>query len=481
MDHSVLIRTPVFRRSAAAALLCLAAGPASAIDIADAYRDALKNDPVLGAAQASFEARKELIPQARANLLPRMSMTGSTGWNERSFPVPPRLDFNPDSPTFGTIAPVADQNFNERQWAARIDQPVFNLSSWHTWRSARSSVAGAEANLAEAEQGLIVRVVQAYLDVLRAQDRLDATLAQEAAVNRQLEQVQQRFDVGLVAITDVLEAQAGYDNAVVERIQADGDRYIFFETLQTLIGERFESLDRLSENLPIVNPEPRNEQQWVQTALDTNHNIAAARAQLEAANRTIAARRAGHLPTLEGSVTRSHYVTGGASFLANKIDTTTWALSMNLPIYQGGFTNSRTREARALAEQAREELLNQQLTVSRDTRNLFQAVATDVVRVGARTKAIASSLSALEATETGYEVGTRNIVDVLLAQQRLFASQFDYADSRYNYVTDLMRLKQTAGVLAEEDLMELNGFADRSDPVTREASLRNRSGKSGPQ
>ena len=460
-------------------MLWFAALPASAIDIADAYRDALVNDPVLGAARAGYEARKELIPQARSNLLPKMNMSGATSWNERSFPVPPRVDFNPDSPTFGTIAPVADQDFNEHQWVARIDQPIFNLSSWHTWRSARSTVAGAEATLAEAEQGLIVRVVQAYLNVLRAQDRLDAALAQEAAVNRQLEQVQQRFDVGLVAITDVLEAQAGYDNAVVDRIQADGDRYIFFETLQTLIGASFEAIDRLSEDLPIVNPEPRNEEQWVQTALDSNHNIAAARAQLEAANRTVAARRAGHLPTLDGSITRSHYVTGGASFLANKIDTTTWALSMNLPIYQGGFTNSRTKEARALAEQAREDLLNQQLTVSRDTRNLFQAVATDVVRVGARTKAIASSQSALEATQTGYEVGTRNIVDVLLAQQRLYASQFDYADSRYNYVIDLMRLKQTAGILEEEDLMEVNRFADPSDTVTREASLRNRSANTG--
>ena len=127
-----------------------------------------------------------------------------------------------------------------------------------------------------------------------------------------------------------------------------------------------------------------------------------------------------------------------------------------------------------MAEQAREDLLNQQLTVSRDTRNLFQMVATDVVRVGARMKAIASSESALEATETGYEVGTRNIVDVLQAQQRLFASQFDYADSRYNYVIDLMRLKQAAGILNDEDLMELNRFADPADPVTREASLRNR-------
>ena len=471
----------VLRRPAVVAALFLLAASASAIDIADAYRDALENDPVLGAAQASFTARKELIPQARANLLPSLSMSGSTSWNERSFPVPPRLDFNPDSPTFGTVAPVADQNFNERQWAAQLNQPIVNVSGWFTWLGAKASVEGAQAQLAEAHQGLIVRVVQAYLNVLRAQDRLDASLAREAAVNRQLEQVQQRFDVGLVAITDVLEAQAGYDNAVVDRIQADGDRHIFFETLHTLIGERHESLDRLSESLPIVNPEPLNEEQWVSTALDTNHGILAARAQLQAANRTVAARRAGHLPTVDGSITRSHYVTGGASFLANKINTTTWSLSMTMPIYQGGFTNSRTKEARALAEQAREELLNQQLTVSRDTRNLFQAVATDVVRVGARLKAIASSRSALEATETGYEVGTRNIVDVLQAQQRLFSSQFDYADSRYNYVVDLMQLKQSAGTLAEEDLIELNRFADASATVTREASLRNRSANPGPQ
>lgn len=479
MSESVRLTASLLRRSAVAVLLCLRAVTATAVDIAGAYSDALENDPVLGAAEAGFEATRELVPQARSNLLPKLNLSASTTWNERSFPVEPRLDFNPDSPTFGTVGPVADQNFNERQWAAQLNQPIVNVSGWHTLRSARAAVTGAEENLAEARQGLIVRVVEAYLNVLRAQDRLDATMAQEAAVNRQLEQVQQRFDVGLVAITDVLEAQAAYDNAVVDRIQADGDRHIFFETLHTLIGEQYESLDRLSESLPVIDPEPLDEEEWVRTAMDTSHRIAAAQAQLLAANRTVAARRSGHLPTVDGIVTRSKFITGGASFIANRVNTTSYALSMSLPIYQGGFTNSRTKEARALAEQAREELLNQQLTVSRDTRNLFQAVATDVVRVGARLKAIASSQSALEATETGYEVGTRNIVDVLLAQQRLFSSQFDYADSRYNYVTDLMRLKQAAGVLAEEDLMELNRFADPSDPVTREASLRNRSADPG--
>lgn len=455
--------------------------PSSATDLADAYQDALENDPVLGGAQASYEARKELIPQTRANLLPRLSMSGQTAWNERSFPVPPTLNLNPNSPDFGEVVQLPDLNFNEHSWQARLDQPIFNLSNWFAWRSAKASVEGAGASLEAAAQGLIVRVTQAYLNVLRAQDLLDAALAQEAAVKHQLDRVQQSFDVGLVAITDVLEAKAAFDNAVVDRVQADGDHDIFFETLHTMTGMRYESLDRLVEDMPIANPEPWDEEAWVAQALEKNPGIAAAQAQLEAASRTLAARRAGHLPTVDGAIARSHFATGGAAFFGNKSDTLSWSLTFNLPIYQGGFTHSRAKEARALADQARQELRNQQLRVSRDTRNLFQATATQVVRVSARLKAIASSESALEATQTGYEVGTRNIVDVLQAQQRLFASQFDYADSRYNYVIDLMRLKEVAGILSEADLMELNRFADEQKTVERLASLRRRNANIDPR
>ena len=214
-----------------------------------------------------------------------------------------------------------------------------------------------------------MRVVQAYLNVLRAQDRLDATLAREAAVNRQLEQVQQRFDVGLVAITDVLEAQAGYDSTVVDRIQADGDRYIFFETLQALIGESFESLDRISDNLPVIDPQPQNEEQWVQTALETNHNIAAARAQLEAANRSIApAGRGTCRPWTAQS--RAATTTPAAPAPGQQDQHPTYALSVNLAHLPGRLHQLAHQGGRALAEQAREELLNQQLSVSRDTRNL---------------------------------------------------------------------------------------------------------------
>jgi outer membrane protein len=450
---------------------------ANATDLADAYADAKTHDPVLGAARAGLAATQQRVPQARAALLPNINIGGSSSWNERSFPSP-ALDFTTGEPirdpVTGRPLRAPDQNFNEHQWQAQLRQPVLNLESWFDYRSSQKGVESAEWGFASTEQQLIVRTVVAYLNVLRAEDLLDATEAAEAAVKRQLEQVQQRFDVGLVAITEVLEPQAADYNAVVVRVQAAGDHDIVFEILRTLTGQPYTSVDRIAETLPIVDPSPSNEEEWVDTALSTNLNIRSANSQLQAAERTLRARRSGHLPTIEASVSTSHFVTGGSAFLGSKIDQDIYAVSINMPIYQGGFTSSRAREARSLAEQSRQLLLDQQLTVSRDTRNLFRAVATDVVRVKARLKAIASSESALEATETGYEVGTRNIVDVLQAQNRLYSSQFDYADSRYNYVTNFMLLKQTTGTLADADLQDLNKHADPNDTVEQLNSLRSR-------
>lgn len=455
----------------AAALVTLVPVPTQAEDLLQVYNAALDHDPVLGASRAGHQARKEVVPQARSQLLPSVTAGASTTWTERSFPVPPVQDTNPTSPTFGQLIDIPDQEFNEHAWQARLTQPLLDLEAFYAIRGAYATVDQSRFLLDATEQNLIVRVVQAYLNVLRAQDLLDSTIAEETAVKRQLEQVQQRFDVGLVAITDVLEAQAAFDSSVVRRIQADGDHGIFFETLRTLTGINHEAINRIAATLPIVNPAPDDEEEWVAAALADNLAIAAAEAQLRAAERNVAARRAAHLPTINGVVSHSHFATGGASFLGNKIDTTTYALELQLPIYMGGFTSSRRREAGALAEQAREQLQDQRLTVSRDTRNFFRAVATDAVRVKARQKAIKSSQSALEATQTGYEVGTRNIVDVLQAQQRLYAVQFEFADSRYSYVTNLMRLKQAAGTLSVEDLQELNTFTDPNNPVKRLALL----------
>ena len=444
----------------AASLLFTTAGYAE--NILDVYKTAKDNDAVLGAANASFAASKELVPQARSLLLPSIGGQVNTSKTNRDILLRGQ--------------PALGETYNDNGWNAQLRQPVLNLASWYTLGSAKSSVKAASMQLEAEGQDLIVRVIEAYLNILRTKDRLDTTSAEVTAVQRQLEQVQQRFEVGLVAITDVLESQAVYDSTVVRRIQAESDHDISFETLITLTGRSYDQLARLSQTLPIVDPNPKDEEEWVTTALRSNLGIKAAAAQLAAARSNVRARRSDHLPTIDATATYADSVTGGQNFFGGAGDTTTentiYALSLTVPLYQGGAVRSKVREANARVVQSQEQLLNQKRTVTRNTRNLFRSVATDVVRVEARLKAIRSSQSALEATETGYEVGTRNIVDVLQAQQRLFSTQFDYADSRYNYVVNLMRLKQATGKLTQEDLEELNQFVDSGDLVERTVSLR---------
>ena len=421
------------------------------------YDAAKVNDPVLRAAEANYHARSEILPQARSALLPSIALQGSTSENQRD-----------------SIRPVKE-TFINKNWSAHLRQPIFNAQRWFTYRGAKALKSQAKHDFAAIEQSLIIRVVGAYLNVLRAQARVEVTRAQEEAVKRQLEQVRLRFDVGLVAITDVLESTAAYDASVVTRIQAEGDHDVFFETLQTVTGVEHEEIALLDVSLPIVNPDPMNEREWVDSALSRNLTILGAREALTASERDLRAKLSEHLPTIEAVVSHNHFSTEGMSFLGSKTDTQVYSLQAQMPIFQGGFIRSRVKQSRHRREQARQTLIEREHTVTRDTRNLFRTVATDVLRVKARIRAIKSSELALEATATGYEVGTRNIVDVLQAQQRLFSSQFDYADSRYKYVLDLLQLKQSAGTLDHSDIRQLSTFSDSENPIIRIDSIKSRS------
>ncbi len=438
--------------------------PAYAEDLVDVFVAAKDNDATIGAARASYRADKERVPQARSALLPSVFSRVSTSKTETKLPG---LD--------GPEVRLLEDGYNDNSWSAQFSQPVVNLSSWFGYSSAKAFVKASSFALEAQEQDLIVRVAEAYLNILRTRDRLDTTNAEVTAVRRQLEQVQQRFDVGLVAITDVLESQAAYDAALVRQIQAETDHYISFETLRTLTGRDYDQLATLSESLPIVNPDPLDEEAWVAAALSANLGIKAALEQLSAAQQDKKARLSGHLPTVDATVTHSNNNNGNPltrSFSPEESETTIYGLQLNIPVFQGGRTTSQVREGSARVEQAKEQLLNQQRSVVRNTRSLYKSVTTDVARVQARLKSIRSAASALEATETGYEVGTRNIVDVLQAQQRLYDSQFAYADSRYTYLLNLLRLKQQTGLLNGADLEEMNTFMDRAKPVERLVSLR---------
>ena len=452
------VRRPAAKLIAIVAVGC--AGSGYAADLSEVYAIALENDPVLAAARAGTESRREIVTQSRSALLPRLGASAGTsqtsvsvdGLDQRGLPIPER-------------------DVTRRSWGANLSQTLIDVPSWYGYLGARATAKQAEWDLASTSQQLITRVAEAYLNVLRSQAALESALASEEAVQRQLEQVQQRFDVGLVAITDVLDAKAEFDNIVVDRIQAESNQGIFFEGLSTLTAMSYNEIDRLDASLPIVDPVPGNEEDWVETALTGNYGIRSLQEALVAAERDLNSRLAGHLPTVTASanygVGSGSQAFGGFVIPDQTSANLTYSLNINAPIFSGLANQSGVRQARYGLEQARQQLIGQELTVARDTRNLFRVVATEVVRVQARAEAIKSAEAALEATQTGYEVGTRNIVEVLLAQRRLFGSQFDYARSRYDYVTNLLGLKAAAGALDERDVAELNTFMDGTNPVRR--------------
>ena len=436
------------------ALLMSASTQAASLD--EIYTLAVINDPQLGAAKAGFLARSEVVNQARAGLLPSISLNASTSQNERTI-------LRPSLPT---------ENYNDNGWQAVLRQPVFRLSNWFQFQQSKKIKAQAQAQFTAEQQELIYRVADNYLNILEAQDRWSAANAQREAVQRQLEQVQQRFDVGLVAITDVLESTAAYDSSTVNVIEAEGAQVVTFESLLRLTGQAFYEIDGLNPEFPVKYPEPRDEEAWVMAAVQQNFSLIAAREGVNAAERDLQAARSGHLPTLDAQIAYNRNNSGSRGFFGDGTESEqqTMALQLNMPLYSGGATRSQAKQAGYLLEQAQRNFDLTQRTVVENTRTLYSALNTDVARVNARLRGIESSQSALDATQTGYEVGTRNIVDVLLAQQRLFQAQFQYASARYGYIRDTLRLKQTVGTLSPDDIADLNQYLSATQVVRKISS-----------
>lgn len=444
--------------SASVLAAALTAAQAQATNLASIYDLSVNNDPQLAAAKASYMATSEALPQARAALLPNVSVAGSTDDTKRTI-----------------VNNSFTDEYNDYSWQAILVQPIFRLDRWFRFQGAKNVKAGALAQFASEQQELIFRVSDSYLNILEANSLLVSARAERDAVKRQLEQVQQRFDVGLVAITDVLESTAAFDSSTVNVIEAEGRQDITFETLLRLTGERYVEIEGLADEFPVEYPEPNNEQDWVDRALVSNYELIAARENVKAAQQTLYASRSGHLPTVEAQARYAESNSGAAqNFLGGagggedtKIEQRSYSLVLNVPVFSGGATRSGAKQAGYQLEQTQRNFdLIQRQTVE-NTRNLFSAINTDVARVRARLRGIESSQSALDATQTGYEVGTRNIVDVLLAQQRLYLAQFQYASARYQYIRDTLRLKQTVGSLSPEDVYALNKFITADKSVAR--------------
>lgn len=417
----------------------LVSGPAQAIDLSEAWRLALDSDPELAGARADHGALGEQVLQSRANLLPQLELQANTSDNKRVIHGPGR-----------------DEGFNNHDWNATLTQPIVDVADWYGLKATRAEGARSQAELAAREQALMIATATEYFDVLRAIDDQASAQAAETAFASRLEQTREKFDVGLIAITDVHEAQAAFDAAKVDRIISDGVIDIRREVLESRIGRSFERVAALAQDMPIELPEPMDRDVWIRVAMDHNQNLAAAREAVEGARLQTQSRKAEHLPEVDLFANYSHSVQGGASFLGGKVDNRALGLRLTVPLLSGGRTSARVREAHYLETSAAEQLRTVVRDIKQSIRLIHRQAATNVIQVQALKQALVSASSALQATETGYEVGTRNAVEVLQARQAMHQAERDYANARYDYVVNVLRLQEAAGTLSSQDIHALN-------------------------
>jgi outer membrane protein len=452
------------------AVLSLAVASAvQAESLRDIYELALENDATLKAQEAQYLAGLEDRNAALAPLLPQVTAGVTRQESDTDTTSPGIIGFdNTGTPVIGDTFDNTDIRTDTYQIS--LQQAIFNLPAWFSFQSGKELSKQAEATFAANQQNLIVRVVEAYLAVLRAQDNLKASRARERAFERQLEQNRQRFEVGLIAITDVYEAQAAYDLAQVDRISDENAVAVALENLSVLTAKRHDNLDILVENFEVNKPEPLDRAAWVDFALENNFNLKAAKYAEEAARQNATARKMAHAPTISGNARYSESERTGSRFQDpasifnippnSDTESTAWTIELAVPLYSGGAVSAERRRAAQQFNAAREQRINLTRQTVTDARSLHMTVLNDVARVAARKQSIVSSRSALDATEAGYEVGTRNIVDVLNAQNTLFAALRDYANSRYDYINNILRLKEQAGLLSPEDIIRLDSFLE---------------------
>ncbi|MES2675041.1 MAG: TolC family outer membrane protein [Pseudomonadota bacterium] len=441
-------------------LLSLSPLGASANSLQDIYKLALENDAQLKADKAGYGAGRENDNIALADLLPQINAdyTYSDGETE----------------TTDNLIPLALKNTSKsKTWRASLTQPLFNMSAWYTYKQGQKLSAQAEAQFGADQQSLIVRVAQAYFNVLRAVDKLEATLAEEDALTHQLDQTKQRFDVGLIAMTEVHEAQAAFDSATAAALEARGSLGISFEALEVLTGKAEDQIAPLSDKFPVANPTPADRAEWVSFSIKNNYALKVAQLRARAAEASADATRAGHYPTVGATLAYNKSDSEGdkefpaVGLFDETNEGSSISVGVNIPIFSGGRTSSRTRQAVALELQAQEQFNSTQRSTIQNTRGLHLTVETDVARIQARKQAVISNQSALDATQSGYDVGTRNLVEVLLAQRNLYQARRDYSDALFDYIINSVKLREVAGMLTPADVQEIDKWLQIGSDVSR--------------
>ena len=461
---------------------------ARAADLVEVYQRALQNDPQLREAEANRLATLEAKPQALAALLPQLNASGSythtrdSGINEQVQRIA-----DPTNPSGFSEFPFSSDGTTitkSHRYGLDLRQNVFSWTNWVALKRADAQVAQAEADYQSARQDLVTRVAQRYFDVLAAEDDLDAQQAAANAIAHQLDQSEQRYHVGLIAITDVQEARAAHDSAVATVIASKRLLASAQEALREITGDSFASLARPMDTLELVSPDPANEEQWVQKALEQNLSLISSRLAADIARENVSSARGGYAPSLDlvGSVGKSvsdgetTYFAGGTGTSTVDQNSKSISLQLTFPIYAGGATTSRVREAVYRHRASKEHLERIARQTERATRDAYLGVLSEISRVKALKQALESNITALKASEAGYEAGTRTAVDVLESRRLLILAQTNYSRSRYDYLLNVLKLQSEAGALSRQSLDSINAMLRESGAGQPGASQAAKSG-----
>ena len=422
---------------------------AHAEDLIAVFNQARQNDPKFRGAESSYLAGREKLPQARAVLLPTLKARAARDRNETETVTD----------AFIPGRPSGRFEYSSTDYSLSLSQPVYNGAIFSGLKQAKAEVRRAEAEYAAAGQDLILRVAEAYFGMLAAQDNLEFARAEQATIRRQLESAEARLKVGSATVTDVHDARARYEFAAAGEIEADNRLQDRHEALRELTGGAAGTLTRAGSNMPLITPAPADIHQWVEKSLAQNYTLLAKREAAESAREEVRRLRAGHYPTLDlvGTRTRNDAdvsVTGTGI----RSDNTVVGLQLNVPIFQGGLVNARTDEAAHRFDAAQQELEAARRATERAARAAYLGVASGAAKVTALTQAVVAGESALSAKTEGFSAGVNTNIDVLDANRDLYRAKRDLAGARYDYLLNLLRLKQAAGTLSETDLAQINGW-----------------------
>ena len=453
----------IITKAVAAACLLFTAQPILAEDLIEIYRKALQNDPQMLSARYAHLAAGELVNETFGRMLPQVGFEYSLS----------RTKQDTISGSTSIFSSVGVKEFDTTDYSLTLTQPIFDWSIYKGYEQAKAEVSRTNAEYASLQQDFILKTAERYLETLAAADASNFAEAEKAAVGKQLELVQGMMNSGLGRKTELYDAQARYASVEADEIGAASTRDDKMQAIREMVGELSGELATLKENLTLIHPEPRNPEEWMEAAVKQNPRIILQLRALDVSRHEVSLQKSGHMPTLNLTARFNNRDAEETVFdtEGSETETTDFLLSLNIPIYQGGIINSRTRKSQQLHQKARQDLTEMQRAVQRAARSGYYGIISAISKVEALAKSVKSQELALDSKQRGYRSGLYTSLDVLDAERDAYEAKRDYSRARYDYLLNGLRLKHAVGTLNETDLEAMNQWlqlAQNIEPLKKD-------------